>query len=318
MPLHPQCENVLRHVDGCDDIEDMSVAAARALDERLARELGGDGPPMAEVRDVSVAGAADLIPARVYRPRDEIAPGILVWLHGGGFVLGSPDGSDTTARALAGASGCIVVSVDYRLAPEHPFPAAPEDCYAATNWVTRHAASLGAAEGRVAVGGDSAGGNLAAVVALLARDRGGPSIDLQVLVYPVVERAADTPSYRAFAEGYWLTAEGMAWFWRHYLSSSRDGADPRASPMLATSLAGLPPAVVATAEYDVLRDEGERYADRLRAAGVPVALRRHDGMLHGFLSCAGVVDEAWAAFEELGRAVRLGCQRAERFIPEPR
>jgi acetyl esterase len=315
MALHPQCEDVLRLVDGWGDATQLPVAAARALDLRVANELGGAGPRLAEVRDVAVDGAEGSLPARLYRPSEEIAPGVLVWLHGGGFVLGSLDGADVEARALAAASGCAVVSVDYRLAPEHRFPAAPEDCYAAAAWVAEHAPSLGAASGPLAVGGDSAGGNLAAVVARLARDRGGPSVDLQLLVYPVVARAPDTGSYRQFADGYWLTADAMEWFWRHYLPPGQDGSDPRASPLLCDSLAGLPPAVVATAECDVLRDEGEQYAARLRADGVSVQLRRHVGMLHGFLACAGVVDEAWVAFEELGVAVAAALGGAH--VPEP-
>jgi acetyl esterase len=313
--LHPQCEAVLRHVDGWEDLTQVSVAAARALELRAANELGGAGPWVAEVRELVVDGAEGKVPARLYRPSEDIAPGVLVWLHGGGFVLGSLDGSDVEARALAAASGCAVVSVDYRLAPEHRFPAAPEDCYAATAWVAEHAASLGAAPGPLAVGGDSAGGNLAAVVARLARDRGGPSIDLQLLVYPVVARAPATRSYREFADGYWLTADAMEWFWRHYLPAGEDGSDPRASPLLCDSLARLPPAVVAVAECDVLRDEGEQYAARLRADGVPVQLRRYTGMLHGFLACAGVVDEAWVAFEELGAAVATALRAAH--VPEP-
>jgi acetyl esterase len=228
------------------------------------------------------------------------------------------DGADLAARALAAASGCAVVSVDYRLAPEHPFPAAPEDCYAATAWVAEHARSLGAARGHLAVGGDSAGGNLAAVVSRLARDRGGPRVDLQLLVYPVVARAPDTPSYREFADGYWLTAEAMAWFWRHYVPPGQDGSDPRASPLLCDSLARLPPAVVAIAECDLLRDEGEQYAARLRAEGVPVQLRTYAGMLHGFLACAGAIDEAWVAFEELGAAVAAALRPAHVAAPEPR
>ena len=295
----------------------MSIADARRLELRAAEELGGHAPQLAEVVDLNVDGAEGPIPARLYRPNEEIAPGLLVWLHGGGFVLGSLDGSDLPARALAVASGCAVVSVDYRLAPEHPFPAAPEDCFAATAWIAQHASSLWAAPGRLAVGGDSAGGNLAAVVAQLARDRGGPNVDLQVLVYPVVAREPDTPSYRDFADGYWLTAGDMRWFWAQYLPPGQDGSDPRASPLLCDSLAGLPPAVVATAECDVLRDEGEQYAARLRAEGVPVTLRRYEGMLHGFLDCSGVVDDAWVAFDELGAAVGAALRDADASVAEP-
>jgi acetyl esterase len=316
MPLHPQCVEVLRRVESWGDVTEMSVAAARSLDLRASIELGGAGPPVTEVRDILVEGQGGRIPARLYRPDDELAPGVLVWFHGGGFVLGSLDGADVHARALAVASGCAVVSVDYRLAPEHRFPAAPEDCYAATAWVAESAGSLGAARGRLAVGGDSAGGNLAAVVARLARDRGGPVLDLQLLVYPVLARGPDTSSYREFAEGYWLTAQAMEWFWQRYLPEGDDGSDPRASPLLCDSLAGTAPAVVVTAECDVLRDEGEQYAERLRAEGVPVQLRRYAGMLHGFLACAGVVDEAWVAFDEIGAAVGGALRSRSAWVPE--
>lgn len=297
MPLHPQSLEVLRRVEAWGEVADLSVAEARALDERRARELGGEGPPVASVEDVAAAG----LPARLYRPRGDESPGVLVWFHGGGWVLGSVEGSDPQARALAVASDCLVLSIDYRLAPEHPFPAAVEDCLAATAWAAEQAASLGAAG--VAVGGDSAGGNLAAVVAHLARDRGGPRIDVQALVYPVLAHEPDTHSYRAYADGHWLTAKAMTWFWRHYLPAGQDSADPMVSPLLAARLDGLPAAVIATAEYDVLRDEAEQYAARLSAAGVPVQMRRYEGMLHGFVACAGIVDDGWRALRDTGAAV---------------
>jgi acetyl esterase len=303
MPLHRQCEEVLRRVERWGDVASMSVAAARALEARRAAELGGTGPAMAEIRDLAIPTAQHPIPARLYRPRHDVAPGVLVWLHGGGWVVGSPEHCDVQARAFAAASNCAVLSVDYRLAPEHGFPAAPEDCYAATAWASENAPSLGAVPDRLAVGGDSAGGNLTAAVTLLARERSGPPIDFQLLVYPVMTKAADTPSYRTYAAGHWLTAEAMTSFWDHYLPRGEDGANALASPLLASSLAGLPPALVATAECDLLRDEGEQYAKRLHEAGVTVSLRRYDGMVHGFLACAAVVDDAWLAFEELGRAV---------------
>jgi acetyl esterase len=309
MLLDPQCEEVLRRVESWGSIVDATIDEARALEARRAAELGGTGPPMAEKWERSVGGEDRPVRARVYRPTPKPAPGLLVWLHGGGWVVGSPEHCDTQARALAASSGCVVVSVDYRLAPEHRFPVGLEDCYAGVAWAAEHAAVLGATPGRLAVGGDSAGGNLTAAITLLARDRGGPRIDLQLLVYPVLTRAADSPSYEAFADGYWLTADAMTWFWDHYLPPGDRGDNPLASPLLAESLVDLPPAIVATAEYDPLRDEGEQYVERLRAAGVPVQPRRYDGMLHGFLACAGIVDEAWVAFDELGHAVRDGLAR---------
>jgi acetyl esterase len=302
--VDPQCREVLRRVEAAGDLAALSVAEARALDERLLRELGGPGPAVAEVRDLEFTTAGGTIAARLYRPHDDLAPAVLVWLHGGGFVLGSVAGSDAHARALARASGCAVVSIGYRLAPEHRFPAAPDDCYAATAWVAEHAAELGARPGCLAVGGDSAGGNLAAVTCLLARERRGPRIDAQLLVYPVTARDPDTPSYRAYADGCWLTADAMRWFWGHYLPAHEDGSDPRVSPLRSGSLAGLPPTIVVTAECDVLRDEAEQYAERLRADGVPVRRRRYEGMLHGFLSCGAIVDEAWVALEVMGSDLR--------------
>jgi acetyl esterase/lipase len=312
MPLHPDSEKLLQIVETWPEGPDLTVEQSREGDRRRQRELGGQPPPVADVRDVRIG----TVPARVYEPL-EVTSGVLVWLHGGGWVVGSVDGCDEQARALANASGCVVLSVDYRLAPEHPFPAGLMDCYAAVEWAAEHLVELGPAVPVLAVGGDSAGGNLSAAVTLLARERGGPRIDAQLLVYPVTGYAPGTRSYEEFAEGYWLTPEGMDWCWRHYLPEGEDGSDPLASPLHAHALEGLPPAVVATAEYDVLRDEGERYAERLRLAGVPVQLKRYEGLLHGFLACAGVVEPAWAAFDELGRALAATLAGAVEHVAEP-
>jgi acetyl esterase len=230
-------------------------------------------------------------------------PGI-VYFHGGGFVIGNLDSHDGTCRALANASGCAVVSVDYRLAPEHRFPAAPEDCYAALRFVAERGAELGIDARRLAVAGDSAGGNLAAVTALLARERRGPDVRFQLLVYPVADHAFDTPSYRDNAEGYFLSAAMMRWFWGHYLERPEQGDDPLASPLRAKDLAGLPPALVITAEYDPLRDEGEAYAARLKQAGVAAELLRYDGQIHGFFSLFDALDDGRAAVERAGAALR--------------
>jgi acetyl esterase len=203
----------------------------------------------------------------------------------------------------------VVVSVDYRLAPEHKFPAAAEDAYAATVWVASHAEELAADVSRIVVAGDSAGGNLAAVAALMARDRGGPRLALQLLIYPVTDAACDTPSYRENADGYLLTASAMKWFWGHYLSDPGGGADPYASPLRAADLAGLAPALILTAEFDPLRDEAEAYATRLKEAGVVVRMKRYDGMIHGFFGMGDFLDRAAEAMAEAGTAVqsaRLG------------
>lgn len=262
--------------------------------------------PVGRVEDRSVPGASGgpPIPVRLYWPRtagDRLP--LLVFFHGGGWVIGDLDSHDPLCRAMANETGAVVMAVDYRLAPEHHFPAAAEDAYAATAWAHAHAAELGAAPSRLAVAGDSAGGNLAAVVALMARDRGGPRLRLQVLVYPVVDCARNTPSYRANAEGYFLTAAHMRWYWEQYLGTA-DGSHPYASPLRARDMSGLPPAYVVTAEFDPLRDEGEAYAQRLREAGVPVTARRYDGMFHGFFSLAELLPAAREANVAAFAAVR--------------
>jgi len=301
--LHPDCVEVLRRAEAWGAPARPTVEQARALDVRRMRELGGAAQQVAEVRELAIPTHAGDVPARLYRPCDDVADGVLVWLHGGGWMLGSPDTSDDQVRALTNASRCAVLSVDYRLAPEHRFPAGLEDAYAAVSWAAAHPEELGAPACRLAVGGDSAGGNLAAAVTLMARDRGGPPIEAQLLVYPALCRELEAPSRERYAEGYWLTAAGLDVCWERYLARPEDALQAYASPLLAESFAGLPPAVVLLAECDVLHDEGERYARRLEQAGVPTQLHVYPGMLHGFLACAGVVRQAWDALELAGRAV---------------
>ena len=202
-----------------------------------------------------------------------------------------------------------MVAMEYRLAPEHQFPAAPEDCYAATQWVAAHATAIGGDPTRLALGGDSAGGNLTAVVAQMVRDLGGPALCYQLLVYPVTDHNYDTASYRANAEGYLLTRDAMVWFWNHYLRSPADGSNPMASPLRADNLRGLPPAMVITAEFDPLRDEGEAYAARLQEAGVPVTLKRYDGMIHGFFCLGTVLEQGKQAIEDAAAALRTAFAR---------
>ena len=234
---------------------------------------------------------------------------ILVFFHGGGFVIGDLDSMDAPCRALANRAGCLVVSVDYRRAPEHKFPTATEDCYAAVRWVAENAASLNGDSARIAVGGDSAGGNLAAVVALMARDRGGPPLRYQLLIYPATNHDFTTASCQENAEGYFLTTADSRWFWSQYLRDENDAANPYASPLRAEDLSGLPPALIITAEYDPLRDEGEAYAERLRQAGVAAEAKRYDGMIHGFFQMGAVIDRGKQAIEDAAQALRTAFAR---------
>jgi acetyl esterase len=249
-----------------------------------------------------VAGGEIVV--RLYSPSGAGPHPALVFYHGGGWVIGDLYTHDGLCRSLTNAAGCIVASVDYRLAPEAKYPVAAEDSYAALCWLVANAPRLGIDPRRVAVGGDSAGGNLSAVVALMARDRKGPALVYQALIYPVTNHDLDTPSYHENATGYVLTRETMRWFWRHYLERAEQGGEALASPLMAPSLAGLPSALVITAACDPLRDEGEAYAARLRDAGVPVTLTRYDGMFHGFLRMTKFLDKARAAVDEVAGSLR--------------
>ncbi len=241
---------------------------------------------VATVDDREVVTPQGNVPVRVYRPSPAGVLPVLVYFHGGGWVLGSLETHDAICRSLANEAGCVVVSVQYRLAPENPFPAGLEDCRAVVRWVRAAAGELNVDGNRVAVGGDSAGGNLAAVVANCNRDEKAPPLCHQLLIYPVIDVEQATDSYRENAEGYLLTAAGMKMFWDLYLGESSGAESPLASPALQSDLTNLPPATVLTAQYDPLRDEGEIYADRLRVAGNQVALRRWDGVFHGFVGFA--------------------------------
>jgi acetyl esterase len=280
-----------------------AVAQARVFYVEDSPALIGPAAAVASVAGRVVPGPAGDLPVRVYTPEGEPPFPIVVWFHGGGWVVGTLDTYDPLCRALAAAVPAVVVSVDYRLAPEHPYPAAVEDAYAATAWASRNAAALGGAQHRLAVAGDSAGGNLAAVVALGARDRGGPAIAFQLLVYPVLDAAGDTGSWAEFAEGHYLTAAGMRWYWDHYLAGA-DGGAPDASPLRAASVGGLPPALVIGADHDILRDEGEAYAARLRDAGIDATATRYPGVVHGFFRWRAVTAAADTALREAATALR--------------
>lgn len=303
MPLHPQAQALLELVarEGAPDFATLTPGEAREIAARRTLPPGPEG----HVTELKMPGPGGPLRLRLYRPSPHgFVPG-LVYYHGGGFVLGSLDSHDPLCRALCRASGCAVVSVEYRLAPEAPFPAAVNDAYSALSWVHENADELGIDHLRLAVGGDSAGATLATVTARLAKERRGPPVALQLLAYPITDlRTLDTPSYEQFAEGYLLTRASMAWFRDHYLPDPAQRSDPRASPLAAENLIGLPPTQLLTAEYDVLRDEGEAYAQRLVQAGVRTELTRYPGMVHGFLSRYALFDDGRAAIERWAQGLR--------------
>ena len=305
MPLDPQVKVILETMSAlaAPGLSDVSPDVMRQAFEEQGRAQP-EGESVAKVVDRQIPGPDGELTVRVYTPFGTGPFPLLTYFHGGGFVLCNLDSHDSTCRELTNAAQCVVVSVDYRLAPEAPFPAAPEDCYAATRWVAENAREIDGDPERLAVGGDSAGGNLAAVVALMARDRGGPALVHQLLIYPVTDYAFDTPSYVENAEGYFLTREMMQWFWGHYLKTEADGVQPLASPLRADDVSNLPPANVITAEFDPLRDEGEAYAARLLASGVATELIRYDGMIHGFFGMTDALDRAKEAVAQSGRALR--------------
>jgi acetyl esterase len=298
MAVDPQIQTLLKLREALPELHTLSVADARI--QMAARDFPGlRKPEVASVVNRDMQGSGGSMGLRIYTPLGEGPFPLMVFFHGSGFVVCDLDTHDGMCRNLCAGTGCVVVSVDYRLAPEAKFPAAPDDCLAATRWAVANAAALGADPGRVLVAGDSAGGNLAAVTALRLRDEGGPRLLGQVLLYPVTDYYdPGTPSMVENAEGYGLTRQGMIWFWDHYLADPSDAANPHASPLRATDLRDLPPALVVTAQYDPLRDEAEYYAERLRQAGVPTQMKRWDGMNHGFLFWPGVVDRAGAAMDE--------------------
>ena len=299
MTLHPEMQMVL----------DMSTAVTslpwdETTDVDTAREACGPKVPppfeveLASVDDVEIPNGSHAIPARLYRPVSEPGLGCVIYYHGGGWVVGSVEMYDFFCRQLARATGAAVLSVDYRMAPEHVYPTAAEDAFAALAWVSKEGAKYGIDPDRLAVAGDSAGGNLAAAVSIMARDRGGPALRHQLLLYPVTDADFDNQSYQENAEGYLLTREMMRWFWRHYLGERQPEEAPLAAVLRAPSLRNLPPATVLTAELDPLRDEGAAYARRLQDEQVLTEHVCAPGMLHGFVTLAGLMPsvEAWFAY----------------------
>jgi acetyl esterase len=310
MTIHPDAAKVVELIiaSGRPPYPTIGHVAAREIFVASRAILQPDPSPVAEVRDLAAAGPAGKIPLRLYRGQgtDTAKPQpTLVYYHGGGWVLGNLDSHDGVCRDIANAADCMVIAVDYRLAPEAKFPAAADDAIAAAQWINDNAADLGVDRTRLAVGGDSAGGNLSAVVALHARDNGGPKLKLQVLIYPSADMSSVYPSYEEFADQLPLTRTTMDWFVDLYLGNrEKDAQDWRASPLHAKSLAGLPPAFIITAAMDPLRDEGEEFARALMKAGVPVEVKRFDGQIHGFLTMVRIIKDAQTAVADIATELR--------------
>lgn len=306
MPLDPQAQKLLEmaRASGLPPLNQVSVDDARG---RMAKALTYTGEPevRASVEDISMPGSEGNITLRHYRPLKNKTLPAVVFFHGGGWVLNSLNTHDHLCRALANQSGCAVLSVDYRLAPEHPYPAAIDDAWTATCWVCKHADELGIDKNRIGVAGDSSGGTQAAVVALLARDNNGPSIACQALIYPVVDHwSAGTPSYNEAGSGYSLSKDLMIWFWNHYAPRGVEINDFRVCPLRASDFSALPPTLIVTAEFDPLRDEAEQYAQRLKAAGVSVQATRYEGMMHGFVIQFRLLDKGRRGLEEIAMFLR--------------
>jgi acetyl esterase len=307
LTLHPEVQLLLalRERMGAVAMSSLSPEETRRRASREALIHTGEPIEVGTVRTLVLEAATGPLQARHYAPLNRETPRpLLVFFHGGGFVLGDLDTHDTTCRLLCRHADLHVLSVEYRLAPEHPFPAAPEDVMAAYTWACAHAPELGADAARVAVGGDSAGGNLAAVLCQLAVRNGLPAPALQLLLYPAVDRTVERPSQGLFAEGFFLTRTDITWFHEQYTGTSCDRSDPRISPLLCRELSGLPPALVVTAGFDPLRDEGEAYAQALQRAGTPATLRRFDGLIHGFANMGGVSRACRDAMVEIASMLR--------------
>jgi acetyl esterase len=314
MAVHPQVAALLERVatSPLPPYYEVPAPVARRLYRDTRAALTPDPPPVASVQLLLAPGPGGPIPVRGYRPKgagkDEVLPA-LVYFHGGGWVIGDLDTHDVVCRTLCNAARCAVFSVEYRKAPEAPFPAAVDDCFAALSFVFSNSNSLRINASQIAVGGDSAGGNLATVAALLARDAGGPALSYQLLIYPGTDQRMGHPSIERNGDGYLLTKKSMLYFRGHYLPREADWQDWRASPLLAKSLANLPPAYVMTAGYDPLVDEGKAYADRLAKEGVPTVYRNYADMVHGFITMGRVLDTANAALADCAAELRKAWKR---------
>jgi acetyl esterase len=311
VPIDTQTETLVEQIvaSGFPGFSNMSVEQAREALVQM-RELAGPPEPI-DTEDHTIAGPSGDLRVRLYRPDAPEPLPVLVYFHGGGFVCGNLETIDAPLRSLANRSGCGILSVDYRLAPEHPFPAAFDDALAATQWVAENGTDLGLDGDRLAVGGDSCGGGLAAAVCLAGRENGGPPIAFQFLIYPMLDPDCNSASQWDLGEGYLVTREDLLWFWRHYLGTPEAGRSPYASPLLAEEFSRLPPALIITAEFDPLRDEGEAYAAALRAAKVPVDLMRLEGMIHACFQMAGVIDRSKRLVETAATALRRALAREE-------
>lgn len=308
MTLDPQVQALLDQMqqEPPPKLFEVPLVEARGFGREMGKMFGAPDIPIGACEDRRIPGPAGDIPVRIYTPMEAGADPLacIVYYHGGGMVVGDLDGYDSLCRQLSNETGARVVSVDYRLAPEAKFPAAVDDAYAALEWVAANAAELGVDPSRIVAAGDSAGGNLSAVVSLLARDRKGPPIAFQLLIYPWTDANPETASRSDLAEGYFLDAATMDWFLDQYVSSREEHDDPRMSPLRAKDFAGLPPAHVITAGFDPLKDEGRAYADRLAAAGVKVTHKEYPGMIHGFFAMAGVLDQGRIAIKEATQALK--------------
>ncbi len=308
MPLDPQAETIIGLVKQAGLPEFWQLTPDQAREQFATRVQKMEArESIHRSRDQRIPGPASDIPVRIYWPREanagELFP-VLLWFHGGGFVIGDLDTHDSACRLLANQTDCMVVAVDYRLAPEFKFPAAVDDSHAALRWLALHAREIGADPNRIAVGGDSAGANLATVMGILARDEGHPKLAFQLLIYPCTAPEPEMPSHREFADGYLLTRNNIVWFYKHYLRTPRDIKDFRFAPLAAEDLSNLPPALLLVAGYDPLRDEGVAYAQRLIEAGNRVTLVNYEGMVHGFILWGGVLDAAKRAIAQSAAALR--------------
>jgi acetyl esterase len=306
LPLDAQVKELLDWLEtqNLPATNQVPPAEARRLFRLRLQRMDTPGEPVASIEDRRIPGPEGEIPLRIYTPAGRGPFPALVYFHGGGWIVGDLDTHQSGCCFLTNSVPCVVVAVDYRLAPEHKFPTATEDCYAAVRWVVDNARTVNVDPNRIAIGGDSSGGNLAAAVGLMSRDRGGPALVFQLLIYPVIDFNFGTPSYQENGTGYLLTKELMVHYWQQYLRNEADSNNPYASPVRAENLKGLPPAFILTAQYDPLRDEGQAYAQRLRDAGVPALVHNYDGLIHGFWSMGSFLEQTQSIRQEVSQVLR--------------